>query len=102
MTYACHTWKFTADTHLLKLQCPENKVIHIVGNFLRCTPVHNFHMAFNLTYVYHITKLCRQEAEVIQSHENDIVCSIRQSEARPRKYKRLKLGSGQAYNHSSD
>jgi hypothetical protein len=47
-------------------------------------------------------KLCRQQAEVIENYENKRVHSIGQSEARYRKYKRLKLGGGQAYNHSND
>jgi hypothetical protein len=51
---------------------------------------------------HHITKLCRQQAEVIQNHENEHVPSIRQGEARHRKYKRLKLGGGQAYDLSSN
>jgi hypothetical protein len=49
-----------------------------------------------------ITKLCRQQAEVIQNHDNENVRNIRQGEARHRKYKRLKLGGGQAYVRSSD
>jgi hypothetical protein len=49
-------------------------------------------------HVYdYITKLCRQEAEVIQSYDNENVRNIGQGEARHRKYKRLKLGGGQAY-----
>jgi hypothetical protein len=60
-------------------------------------------MAFNLSYVYdYITKFCRQQAEVIQNHENEHVLSIRNGEARQRKYKRLKLGGGEAYDCSSD
>jgi hypothetical protein len=55
-------------------------------------------MAFNLPYVYnYITKLCRKQAEVIQNHKNERVHIIEQGEARHRKYKRLKLGGGQAY-----
>jgi hypothetical protein len=49
-----------------------------------------------------ITKLCRQQAEVIQNHDNENVRTIGQGEARHRKYKRLKLGGGQAYDRSSD
>jgi hypothetical protein len=37
-----------------------------------------------------------------QNHENDHVRSIGQGEARHRKYKRLKLNGGQAYDRSSD
>jgi hypothetical protein len=35
-------------------------------------------------------------------HEKENVRNIGQSEARHRKYKRLKLGGGQAYDRSSD
>jgi hypothetical protein len=60
-------------------------------------------MAFNLPYVYdYITELCRQQAEVLQNHESEYVHSTGQGEARQRKYKRLKLGDGQAYDRSSD
>jgi hypothetical protein len=48
MTYACLTWEFAADTHLMKLQCLKNRVLHT------------------------ITRLCRQQARV----EN--VCNIGQ------------------------
>jgi hypothetical protein len=51
-------------------------------------------MAFNLPYVYdYIKELCWRQAEVIQNHEN---------EARHIKYKRLKIGGGQAYVRSSE
>jgi hypothetical protein len=43
-----------------------------------------------------------QQTEVIQNHENEHVCGPGQGEARHRKYKRLKLGGGQAYDRSSD
>jgi hypothetical protein len=60
-------------------------------------------MDFKLPYVYdYIKKLCRQQAEVIQNHENANVRSIGEGEFRHRKYKRLKLGGGQAYDRSSD
>jgi hypothetical protein len=49
----------------------------------------------------YITKLCRRQAEVILNHENPNVRGIRQGEPRHRKYKRLKLGGGQAYGRSS-
>jgi hypothetical protein len=60
-------------------------------------------MAFKLRYIYgYITKLCRQQAEVIQNHENANVRNIGLGEPRHRKYKRLKLGGGQAYDRSSN
>jgi hypothetical protein len=55
------------------------------------------HIAFNLPYVNdYITKLCRKQAEVIRSHENEHVRDIGQVDARHRKYQGLKLGGGQA------
>jgi hypothetical protein len=42
------------------------------------------------------------QAEVILNHDMESVHYTGQGEARHRKYKRLKLGSGQAYDHSSD
>jgi hypothetical protein len=44
----------------------------------------------------------KQQAEVIQNHENENVRNIGQGEPRHRKYKRLKHGGGQAYDRSSD
>jgi hypothetical protein len=77
----------------------QNKVLRTTGNFPRFITVRDLHLAFDLKYVYdYITKLCRQQAEVIRKHENE----IGQSEARHRKYERLQLGSGQAYDRSSD
>jgi hypothetical protein len=66
MTYASPAWKFAADTHLMKLQGLQNKVLRTIGNLPRRTPIRNLHMAFKIPYVYdYITKLCRQPAEVI-------------------------------------
>jgi hypothetical protein len=59
-------------------------------------------MAFEIPFVYdYITKLCRQQAEVIQNHVNENVRCIGLEEANHRKYKKLKLGGGQAYDRSS-
>jgi hypothetical protein len=54
---------------------------------------------FEIPFVYdYITKLCRTQAEVILSHVNPNACGIGQGKARHRKYKKLELGGGQAYN----
>jgi hypothetical protein len=98
MTYASPAWEFAADTHRLKLQRMPNKVLRTTGKFPRRTPVSEMHMAFQVPYIYdYIAKLCRQQAEVIQNHENANVRDIGKGEARHRKYKRLELGGGQAY-----
>jgi hypothetical protein len=103
MIYPCPAWVFAADNHLLKLKRLQNKVLLTIGNFPRCTPVRDLHMAFKLPYIYgYLTKLCRQQAEVLKNHENANVRNIGQGEPRHRKYKPLKLGGGQAYDRSSD
>jgi hypothetical protein len=103
MTYACPTREFPADTHLLKLQRLQNRVLRTVGDHDRRTPVRDLHLAFKIPYVYdYITKLCWRQAEVIQNHPNPNVRAIGQGETIHRKYKRLELGGGQAYHRSSD
>jgi hypothetical protein len=103
MTYACPAWELVAHTYLLKLQRLQNKVLRTNGNFPRCTPVRDLHKAFNCPNVYYyVTKLCRKQAEVTQNHENEYVRGIGQGGARHRKYKRLKLGGGQAYYRFSE
>jgi hypothetical protein len=104
MTYTrtSPAWEFAVDTHLLKLQHLQNKVLLIIGNFPRRTLVQELHTAFYIPYIHdYITELCRQQAEVIQNHENANVHNMGQGKAQHRKYKRLKLGGGQAYNRSS-
>jgi hypothetical protein len=87
------------------LQRLQIKVLRTIGNYPRRTPVRDLHVAFKLPYVYdvydYITKLCRQQAEVIQNRDNENVRNVWQGEARRRKYKRLKLGGRQAYDRSS-
>jgi hypothetical protein len=103
MTYACHAWESAADTYLLKLQRLQNKFLRTTGNFTRCTPVHDLQTTFKLPYAYnYVMQLCRQQTEVIQKHENENGLSIGQGEPDTENIKRLKLGGGQAYDHSSD
>jgi hypothetical protein len=70
--------EFAAESRLMKLQRLQNKVLRTIGNFPRRTLVRKF----QIPYVYdYITKSCRQQAEVIQNHENENVRYIGQ--ARP-------------------
>jgi hypothetical protein len=46
MTYACPAWEFTAESHLLKLQRLQNKVLLTIGNFATRTSVRDMHVAF--------------------------------------------------------
>jgi hypothetical protein len=102
MTYACPAWEFAAESHLLKLQRLQNKVLRTIGTFTRSTSVRDMHVSLQIPYVYDFkTKTCRQQAEVFQNHENENVRYIGQGEARHRKYKRLKLGGGHVYDCSS-
>jgi hypothetical protein len=74
MTYACPAWEFAAECHLLKLQRLQNKVLRTIVNFPRRTSVRDMHKAFHIPYVYnYMTKSCRQQAEVIQNHDNENV-----------------------------
>jgi hypothetical protein len=89
--------EFAADAHLMKFQHLQNKVLRIIGKFPRSTLIRDMHMHFQILYVNdYITKLCRQQAQVIQNHENIHVRNIGQGEAR------LKLGGVQAFDCSSD
>jgi hypothetical protein len=99
MIWTCPVWEFAADTRRSNLMRLQNKVLRTIGNFPRRIPVCGFHMAGNHDY---ITKLCTQQAEVIQNRLNDLVRSVGQGEARHRKYMRLKLGCGQAYDCSNE
>jgi hypothetical protein len=82
MAYACPASELAADTYLLKLQRLQNNVLRTIGNFPKCTPIRDLHRAFNLPYVYdYVTKLCRQQAEGIQNHENERVRGTGQGEA---------------------
>jgi hypothetical protein len=89
MTYACPAWELAADTYLLELQRLPNRVLRTIENFPRCTSVLDLHTALHLPCVYvYITKLCKQQAEVIQNQENEHVRSTGQGEARHGKSKR--------------
>jgi hypothetical protein len=85
------------------LQRLQNKVLRTIGNFPRRTQVRDLHMALNLPNVYDYTTNCagdKQKSYKIM--ENEHVRSIEEGEARHRKFRRLKLGGGQAYVRSSD
>jgi hypothetical protein len=82
----------------LKLQRLQNKVHRTMGKFPRRTSTRGMHVAFKTPYVYDfITKLRRQQAKVERNHDNENVRKAGQGEARHTKYKRLKLGGGQAH-----
>jgi hypothetical protein len=86
----------------MKLQRLQNRVLRTTGNFPRRTSFRDLHVAFQIPYLYdYVTKLCRQQAEVIQNHDNENVRNIGQGEARHRKYKGLKLGGGHVYDRSN-
>jgi hypothetical protein len=102
MTYACPAWQTAADTHLMKLQQLQNKVLRVTGGLPRRTPIRYMHTEFQIPYVYDfITKICRKQAEVIQNHDNQNVRRIGSGEAKQRKLLRLRLGGGQAYDRSN-
>jgi hypothetical protein len=92
MPYACPALEFAADGHPLISQRLQNVVLRTTGKFPKCTPVRELHMAFQVPYIYdYVAKLCRQQAEVIQNHENANVRDFGKGETQHRKCKRLKL-----------
>jgi hypothetical protein len=68
--YARPAWEFAADTHLLKLQRLQNKVLRTIGNLPRCTWVRDMHVAFQIPYFCDYIRICRRQAEIIHNHEN--------------------------------
>jgi hypothetical protein len=50
---------------------------------------------------HYITKLFRNQAEVIRNHENENIRYIGQDEAKHKKIKRLELGCGHLYDCSN-
>jgi hypothetical protein len=67
MVYACPTWEYVADTHLLKPQLLQNRVLSAVASVDRCTLVCRMHMAYKSSYSY-IRELCRKQAELFQNY----------------------------------
>jgi hypothetical protein len=54
------------DTHLLKFQRMQNKVLRTFGKFQSCTSDRELHMALKVPPIYdYVAKLCKQQAEVI-------------------------------------
>jgi hypothetical protein len=51
MTYAYPTWEFAADTHLMKLQRLQNRILRAIGNLGRRTPLQDLHLAFKIPSV---------------------------------------------------
>jgi hypothetical protein len=71
---------------------------HNTGNFPRRITVRDLHVAFNIPYFYgFMTKLYRQQTKIMQSHYNKKFRNLGHGKAQHTKYKRLKLGDGQAF-----
>jgi hypothetical protein len=71
MTYASPASESAADTHFMKLQRLQNKILRVIGGFWRRTPTHHMHM--------------------VRKRDNTNVCSIGRSEAQHRNHKRMNL-----------
>jgi hypothetical protein len=97
MSYGCPASKIATDSYLMKLQRRQEKFFPHQRQFPRVNTGRDLDVLSRLPCAYdYIAKLCKQQAEVIRNHENANVCSIGQGEARHRKYKRHKLGGGEA------
>jgi hypothetical protein len=82
----------------MNLQRLQVRVLHAIGNLPTCISIRDMHVTFQI----YITKLCREQSQVIHIHENANVRNILQGEARHRNYKGFKLGVVYAYDRSSD
>jgi hypothetical protein len=70
MNYACPTWEYVVDAHLLKLQSLQDIVLRAIGNLDGRTLTGEMHMTFIIPCVYdYINKLRRTQAEVILNIE---------------------------------
>jgi hypothetical protein len=57
ITYVCPNWEFAADTHLMKIQRLQNRVLCAIGDLDRRTPARDLLVAFKIPYFYgHVTK----------------------------------------------
>jgi len=84
----------------LKLQSLENEVFRIIGNLPR-RMFRDFHVALKIWYINDITvKLCRQQVEIVQNHENTNIYNIWKSEAQHRNIRGLKLVAVRHTTHS--
>jgi hypothetical protein len=103
MTYACPAWDFVTDNHLQKLQHLQSKFLSTIGIFPRAHTdswfPHDFQTSIQI-WLYN--RIMQATSRSNKNHENENVLNIGQGEPRHIKYKRLKLGSGQAYDRSSD
>jgi hypothetical protein len=78
------------------------RVLRTVGNVSRRSSARDLHVAVQIPYVCHcITKLCRQQAEVIRNLDNGNFRNIGQGETPHRMFKTLILGDGHVYDCSS-
>jgi hypothetical protein len=53
MVYACPTWDYVADAHVLELQRLQDRVHHDTGNFDGHTQVREMHVALEIPYFYY-------------------------------------------------
>jgi hypothetical protein len=87
MTCGSPVWEYAAD---IDITAHKNKVLRNNDNYSRCTPVRDLHMVFEVSYIYdYMTKLRRQQAEIIHNHGYENFRNIGQGEARHRKYKKV-------------
>jgi hypothetical protein len=77
LTYACLTWKFAAESQILKLQRQQNKVSAplLINHATHRLVISTCRLKF-------LTKLCREQETAIRNHENVNIRNIGQGEAR--------------------
>jgi hypothetical protein len=74
VAYACSAWEFAADIHILRKESLQNNVLRTNCNVQRRTTTRELHVAIEILYVHElITKLSRQQAEVMPNRDKQII-----------------------------
>jgi hypothetical protein len=82
-----------------EIAAPAKRSFRATGNFPRRTPVRNLHMAYKLLYIYDYAGNKQKSYKITKMQMFE---TLNKASPDTGKYKRLKLGGGQAYDRSSD
>jgi hypothetical protein len=89
-----------AETHLVKLQCLQNKVLSTTGKFPSSTSVRDIHIDFQIPYVYDFTQNYAGNKQKSFKMVKMKIFAILDKKPHTDNIK-LKLGGGHVYNLSS-
>jgi hypothetical protein len=76
-TYAFPTCVYVAEAKLLKLQRLQSRVLCVIGNIDRCTPVRELHVAFKIAYISILCSTQAIEIYVVVGKEKPCIGTVR-------------------------